>query len=103
MFSLDLDLLASALLAVYSSVFLFLTLLSVHVTAYWAPATTSPRKSPSLWLGALGLILVGAACGNPLQGQVSNLITWVDFNLAASQTSGQAVSLIHWAFYRLFV
>lgn len=65
LFLADLDLLGSAMFAVYTSVFLFLTLLGLYLSSYWAGAVakTTPWAGQSLVLAAVFAVVAWCALG----------------------------------------
>lgn len=107
-FLLDLDLLAAAMLAVYSSVFLFITLLSIHLSGYWSRAVL---QKDYFLKKRLGVFLLGLALMAELAPTANNRLAqplcldflWQDYNLLILELSNLAVLILHWGFYRCFV
>ena len=100
-FCTDLDLLGSAMFAVYTSVFLFLTLFGVFLSSYWAAASQKTNKArlglaPTLVLG--GVLLVGLQAPSTL-----GALSWFSSYTAEGAVASSPVYTLHLIFYRLFV
>lgn len=110
-FGLELDFLGTFILATYSSVFIALSLLSLHFGPFWMPARLS---SEPRGLGVWGLVsLLGlASCLAALFFQVNtapaNLghgwvfsVLWQDLFAEASTGLWSLSAVLHWLFYKL--
>lgn len=109
MFTYDLDLLGSAILAIYSSVFLFLTLLSMVQTSYEAVAFFTPQAK----LAQILILLFSFFCS--LQPLVSNApitflnaqtyssVLWTDVAGLCSEFIYSTAIGLHFMFYKVFI
>lgn len=89
--------------AVYSSVFLFLTLFSLHLSTYWSSPALEPRPllnaSVSL-VWAFSAFLLAPAW---VQSSDKLNLLWADVTGALQDTSALSADLIHSFFYEVFV
>jgi hypothetical protein len=111
LFLAELDLLASTVFALYSSVFVFLSLLSLHLSPYAAPAAR-----PSLGRGGRGwraLVLLALALAGSVGGEVrgpaggvagaGDLLPWLCFYALTGDLADLQAALVHLLFVHLFV
>lgn len=102
-FNFDLDLLASALLAIYSSVFLFLTLLSVHTTPYWSYAIKNPFKQNQNFVFLIIVLVFIATLQPGLYFDTYSQFLWQDLYVFEKDLFNQSAGLLHWFFYKIFI
>lgn len=109
LFALDLDLLASALLAIYSSVFLFLTLLSLVQNSYEAATVSNPQQHIKLFALLLVFVLTTyltlKLTANPAQPTSIDYFSllWFDVYSFAQDFIYSAAVGLHFMFYKIFI
>lgn len=109
LFARDADLLGAAVAAIYSSVFLFLTLLSLYITNYWASAEPTPAKNVipgNNYVWVLTLLFFLAFFFGPAPVQPTHLPTDLAFTDLIPSVIAQPtlfVNFLHWSFYRIFI
>lgn len=94
----ELDLIGSALLGLYSSVFVFLLLLALYFGSLFGQA----RPKPLVW-GSGVIAFVAAASVLMGQGRSNAGVVWHDAYALSGDLGFQVVSVMHALCYRLFV
>lgn len=112
LFLLELDLLATFILAVYSSVFVALALLALHFGPFWSPAVvraTLVGRSLRVVLYAAFILasLLTSTAWAYTSGSISTIATvnclYQDLYAEHPESLTSATGVLHWLFYRLLV
>jgi hypothetical protein len=114
LFLMELDLLATFILAVYSSVFVALALLALHFGPFWMPATQQDDRASAASRIALLAGSIGALClcffsslarSSFLDSALGWIIDfiWQDVSVDQQPAASSAAGILHWLFYRVFI
>lgn len=106
--SLGFDLLALFTAAVYSSVFIVLSLLALQFSAFWASARPTfifeHSRAGGVWLVytfvLASLIFLGGVC---FSFELSFFFLWQDFLFNATLGLSSQSVFLHWFFFRCFI